>query len=337
MQKPPARLGGPQIWRLQKLLDWLRREDMLTSRLAADEFEVSRRTIASDIEMLRQLGVPVEYDPSRFTYYLSEPFENLPLNILTSADLAALLVARHALEALGDGPDAVLLAEVADRLAAHLPEELVDGGTNATEHIHIDTGARGRLVDGHLERIRNATSNQQLLTIRYYSASRDVEEKRIVEPLSVLHRENSWYLIAWCRLRNGYRDFRIDRIRSLRLEEEIFARRKDFDIESYLADAFGMHRGERRYAVRIRFSPYQSRWIREKVWHESELKLQRPDGGIDLLLHTAGLTDLARWVMQYGAEAEVISPPVLRRRVATEVRRMAELYADTPALHSEEG
>ena len=57
----PENICGPQLWRLQQLIEWLRRGDKLTTRLAADTFEVSRRTVASDIERLRMLGEAAGY------------------------------------------------------------------------------------------------------------------------------------------------------------------------------------------------------------------------------------------------------------------------------------
>lgn len=326
-------LRGPQIWRLQRLLEWLKSGQTLTTRLAAERFEVSQRTIASDIGHLRQLGVPVEYDASRFTYILQESFDNLPSNVLTRADYAALLVATHALAALGDSADARILEQVTERLADVLPEELLADASEGAAVLKLNAGPSGRIDERTLETLRTAARDQFVSRMTYYSASRDETSRRDIEPLAVIHRDGSWYAVAWCRLRDGIRDFRIDRIRSLELTDEVFARPPEFDIHAYCDESFGMHRGERQYAVRIRFSAYQSRWIREKNWHESEIKIQRADRGIDLLLHAAGLADIQRWVLQYGAEAEVLGPPILRRRIAGEVRRMAEIYADEPAHH----
>jgi predicted DNA-binding transcriptional regulator YafY len=326
-------LRGPQIWRLQHLIEWLKSGRKLTTRVAAERFEVSQRTIATDIGHLRQLGVPIEYDPSRFTYVLREPFDSLPLNVLTRADYAALLVARHALEALGDSVDARVLEQVTERLAEALPEDLCAEAREGAAVLKMDTGPTGHLDDEMLESLRTAARDQRVVRMAYYSASRDETSERDVEPLAVLHSDGSWYVVGRCRLRDGYRDFRIDRIRSVDATDEYFARPLGFDIQAYCSESFGMHRGERKYAVRIRFSAYQSRWIREKVWHESEIKLQRADGGIDLLLHAAGLADVQRWVLQYGSEAEVLGPPILRRRIAGEVRRMAEMYGGEPGVH----
>ncbi|WP_397548012.1 helix-turn-helix transcriptional regulator [Rhodothermus marinus] len=332
-------LRGPQILRLQRLLEWLRSGRPLTTTRAARHFEVSRRTIASDIEYLRRLGVPVAYDPRRQTYYLEEPFtENLPLIALDRAELAAFLVARLALEAFGDTPDAALLEAAVERLAAHLPEPIHVDPDTLTRTLRFEMGPRPRTPLRYLDVLRRAAAEQRVVHLHYYANYADALTERDVEPYAIVAHQSRWYLVAYCRLRQAMRDFRIDRIRHLKLREETFARRPDFDLEAYLGPAFGMHRDERTYAVHLRFSPYQARWIREEQWHPSQVLVERPDGSLDVHLQVTGLADVARWVLSYGAECEVIGPPVLRHRIASEARRMAERYGvgvyDQPSASS---
>jgi predicted DNA-binding transcriptional regulator YafY len=318
---------GPQIWRMQRLIEWLRSGEQLTTRLAAETFEVSRRTVAADLDHLRSIGVPLEYDRARETYVLTEPFENLPLIPLRRTELAAFLVAQHALEALGDTPHAQLMEQVTARLAEHLPETIRVPPEMLTRTIRFEAGPRPPVPLATLEALEPAIRNQQLVRIRYLSNSRDEETERDVEPYTLLSYQGRWYVIGYCRLRKDMRDFRLDRIRALRATGEPFTIPEDFDLEAYLGPAFGMHRGERTYAVHVRFTPYQARWIREEKWHDSQVMALRKDKSLDLRMQVAGLTDLTRWVLSYGAECEVISPPVLRHRIAAEARKMAETYA----------
>ena len=62
---------------------------------------------------------------------------------------------------------------------------------------------------------------------------------------------------------------------------------------------------------------------------------ERADGSLEVRMQVAGLVDVARWALSYGGEAEVISPPVLRHRVAREARRMAARYAHDTGLSDE--
>jgi len=324
----PIRPGptGPQMARLMRLIEWLRSGRPLTQKRAASMLHVSPRTIATDLDYLRQFGVPLAFDRRKNTYYLTESFSGLPLISLRRTEWAAFLVARHALEVLGDSPHAQLLETVTRRLADFLPETVQLEPDTLARTIRFDAGPGPKEPLAHLEVLSQAIDNQQVIRLHYHANNRNEETEREVEPYHLLWKQGRGYLIAYCRLRRAMRDFRIDRIRTMEIGDEVFARDPSFDLDEYLGPAFGMHRGERTYAVHIRFSAYQARWIREEQWHPSQIMTRRPDGTLDVRMQVAGLADVARWVLSYGGEAEVISPPVLRHRVAREARRLAMLY-----------
>ena len=317
---------GPQLYRLQYLLERLRDDAPLTTRTAAEALEVSRRTIASDVEYLRQIGVPIEFDQRKKTYFLTEPFGNLPLVALQRSELAAFLVARFALEAMGDAATSAVLRSVVDRLMDHLPTTVRVAPDELTRTVRFTTGPRPPAPTAHLQRLQPAIDAQRVARIRYYSNSSDEETDREVEPYALLSYSGAWYLIAWCRMRKGMRDFRVDRIERLEVLDEHFARDPQFDLDAYLGPAFSVFHGEDEHAVHLRFSPFMARWVREGIWHESQVLTEHKDGSLDLNMTVRGLTDVARWVLSFGGECEVVEPAVLRDRVAAEVKRMREVY-----------
>lgn len=325
---PLASLRQPQLWRIRHLIAWLQDGRRFTRRTAASEFQVSIRTISDDIERLKYLGVPVGWDPKRNTYILTEPFDALPFLSIKRTEYAAFLVARFALEALGDTPDAALLKGLVERLSGHLPPEVQVHPDTLSQAIQIDRSSRPRHPARFLEPLRTAAEQQKIIAIRYRANNTGEETVRSVEPYRLLHRDGFWYLIGYCRHREDVRSFRVDRIRGLTVTDEIFLPEADLDLDAYLDETFGMHWDDRRYHVHVRFSPYQARWIREQEWHPTQVMTQRPDGTLDLRMEVTGLADVTRWVLSYGGEAEVISPPVLRHRVAREARRMTERYAE---------
>ncbi len=336
--QPPAHLpNGPQLWRLQRLVEWLRSGRKLTQKLAAEEFQVSPRTIAGDVAYLRQIGVPLTFDRRRGTYVLTEPYGNLPLVTLRRTEWAAFLVASQALEALGDAPHARLLEAAALRLAEFLPPTVRVAPETLSRMIRFEAGPQPCTPLPFLETLSQAVEVQRVVWMRYFSNSSAEESEREVEPYHLLFYQGHGYLIAHCRKRGDMRDFRLDRIRALDVRDEVFARDERFDLDAYLGPSFGMHRGERALPVHVRFSPYQARWIREEQWHPSQMMFTRPDGSLDLHMEVEGLADVTRWVLSYGGEAEVVGPPVLRHRVAREARRMAAMYEDVGTIEKEDG
>ncbi len=93
-----------------------------------------------------------------------------------------------------------------------------------------------------------------------------------------------------------------------------------------MASAFQIERGDQMYEIAIRFDEYQARYIRERKWHDLEQKEEQGDGGLIYRVSTAGLNEMKRWVMAFGAHAEVLAPEELRSAVADEAARMLALY-----------
>jgi predicted DNA-binding transcriptional regulator YafY len=52
------------------------------------------------------------------------------------------------------------------------------------------------------------------------------------------------------------------------------------------------------------------------------------DGGCVLRMRVAGLGEVRRWVLQFGAEAEVLKPASLRREVVGELERARGVYEE---------
>lgn len=336
LTSPLHTLRQGQLFRLKHLVGWLKEGRSFTRGKAAAKLQVSLRTVADDIERLKYLGVPVAFDKRRNTYVLTEPFDGLPLLSINRTEYAAFLVGRFALEALGDTPDAALLRGVVDRLAGLLPPEVQVHPDTLSRTLQIDGHSGPRTATRHLEPLRAAAEQQQVLRLRYHGNNRDEETRREVEPYRLLYRDGYWYLIAYCRWRDDLRSFRLDRIRSFEVTSEVFLHDADIDLDAYLEETFGMHWDAKTYAVCIRFSAYQGRWIMENEWHPTQTLLTRADGSVELRMEVTGLADVTRWVLSYGGEAEVISPPVLRHRVAREARRMAQFYRHDTGVATQE-
>ncbi len=80
--------------------------------------------------------------------------------------------------------------------------------------------------------------------------------------------------------------------------------------------------------VKIRFSPSQAPYTRERTWHPSQQIETERDGSIILTLNVADLGEVKRWLIGFGAEASVLTPGTLRMEVAKECRYLAGRVAD---------
>jgi predicted DNA-binding transcriptional regulator YafY len=83
-----------------------------------------------------------------------------------------------------------------------------------------------------LSTINNAIDNCKVSFLEYDSREKGVS-KREVEPMAIVYKDRKRHLVAFCRLRNEYRSFRLDRLNLIRLEKEEFARRQDFNVNDF--------------------------------------------------------------------------------------------------------
>ena len=147
-----------------------------------------------------------------------------------------------------------------------------------------------------------------------------------MEPYHIYNLRGGWYLAAHDRLRDEVRDFALQRIERVKILEERYEIDPDWSFDAYMADSLGIEKGGKPVTVRIRFSPKQARRVREKDWHQTMEIKDRRDGGCDLTMSIAGLEEVKRWVMRFGAEAEVLQPKSLRDSIAAELKAMRRMY-----------
>ena len=152
---------------------------------------------------------------------------------------------------------------------------------------------------------RHAAAECRCLEIVYAGSGRGAGA-RVVEVHHVVRAHGHSYLIAWCRSRSGQRHFRADRVLEARLLDETFTPRFLFD-DARGGDVF-MAPDEQRTEVTVRFTRAISRWLCEQ--HDEAVPDER--GGVTVTYPVADPAWLVRTVLQYGPEAEVVSPPAFR-------------------------
>ncbi len=309
----------------------LRAQKYPTAQQFADHFEMTPRTAYRDVEYFKeQLRLPITYDPQQGGYCYSEA--NAPLNPLftvTQGELLALYVSQRVLEQYEGTQYAAMLAGALQKISAHLTETVTIDFDSIREGFSFHIGPPGRLEVEIFARASEAVRAEKPLAMAYHTQSRNDLTRRVVDPYHLHNHAGVWYLIGFDHKSRSYRTFNLSRVRKAQVQEQPFERRKDFDLKAYLRDGFEMMRGEQVERVSIRFDAEQARYIQERTWHPSERRDRHPDGSLTLRFELSGLEGVKRWVLSYGAHAEVLEPEGLRRAVAAEARRLAGLYRAT--------
>jgi predicted DNA-binding transcriptional regulator YafY len=109
---------------------------------------------------------------------------------------------------------------------------------NSNNNRRSDGNSKGVIVkesysQNLISTILNASKQSKLITIKYYSNEKGLTE-RVIEPMGVIIRMGKKNLVGWCRLRNDWRTFRMDRINFITIHmNESFEAREDYRRENF--------------------------------------------------------------------------------------------------------
>ena len=198
--------------RLLNLLSFLQARRDWPGATLAERLEVSPRTIRRDIGRLRALGYPVESLTGPAGGYRLQAGTAMPPLLLDEDEAIAIAVGlRTAARASVAGIEETsvrALVKLEQVLPAHLRRR-VEALGSAT----IVAPAGGPTVDPeHLTTIAAACRDSEGMRFEYRSREGE-DTRRDVEPHALVHLGRRWYLVGWDRGREGWRTFRVDRLR----------------------------------------------------------------------------------------------------------------------------
>ncbi|HVO12372.1 MAG TPA: WYL domain-containing protein, partial [Vicinamibacteria bacterium] len=291
------------------------------------EFEVNVRTAYRDIDFLRdEWRVPLEFDREKNTYRLTEPLVDLPAVTISEGELLSLFFAEKVVAQYRGTPFEADLKSAFRKIEDLLPGKVSVSPSSLDDYLSFDPGPLHAPDAALFRDLLSALRLRRALLVRYRSLSSNRTRQRRIHPYHVFNHRGDWYVAAWDEPRKAVRIFALHRIRRATLTTERYEIPTGFSFRSYMADAFAVQKGEKPVGVAIRFAPRQARWIRERRWHPTARLQEQLDGGVVLHLRIAETSEIRRWVMQFGPEAEVLKPESLRKEVAKDLAAALAAY-----------
>jgi predicted DNA-binding transcriptional regulator YafY len=215
--------------RLFQIVQYLRGRRLTTAAQLAGWLEVSERTVYRDIRDLELSGVPVEGEAG-VGYRLKKGFD-LPPIMFSFDEVEALVAGARMIQAWGGPALAASSRSAVSKIALTLPperRESVESTRLFAPDFHVDPA-----LGQSLEAVRQAIVKHCKLRI-VYEKTADASEPRVIQPLGLHFWGAKWTLVAWCELRNDFRTFRVDRIRSAEVTAEEFREQPGRNLETWL-------------------------------------------------------------------------------------------------------
>lgn len=123
------------------------------------------------------------------------------------------------------------------------------------------------------------------------------------------------------------RTFKVERIERIELTHQGYVIPSDFDVRELLIYAWGIwYTDEPPVEVILKFQPRVARRVGETRWHRTEQVSVLEDGSLLWRAQIAEPTEMLPWIRGWGAGVEVLAPDWLRKELAKEASRLADLY-----------
>jgi predicted DNA-binding transcriptional regulator YafY len=296
---------------------------------AAGEFGVTVRTIMRDVGFMKAgLALPLAFNSERNGYYYTRAVEHFPQVPMSEAEVFALLVAHKAIAQYHGTPFERPLGMAFRKLTGQLQQSVEFSLGNLDEALSFRPFAP---EDADLERFQIVTrgvNERRELRFRYRNVGAEKARWRQARPYHVGCVDNHWYIFAHDVKRGAMRTFALSRVRSVELSAKRFTISKRFDLGEYLRGSFNVFRGADDYEVVVEFDKWAADLVRERRWHSSQRLKELSGRRVSLSMRLNSLEEAERWVLSWGAHANVIRPERLRERLAAAAKELWGRYGE---------
>lgn len=323
-------LSRPPLGRMLQIHQQLKAGKFPNCRKLAETLEVSTKTIQRDIDFMRdRLGLPIEYDQLRFGFVYTEPVTAFPSIEVSEGELVAVFVAQKALGQYQGTSFGKQLTAAFQKITQGLQEKVNFNWEEVDSAISF-RGIGTTAADLDLfEAVSKGVMRSSELEFEYKKLNSSAFEPRRVQPYHLGCIENQWYLFGFDLAREQLRTFALPRMRKVRITNGRFKRPADFSITRHLSASFGVfagNSGKECHQVRIRFDAFAAQLVSERQWHGSQRIKPLADGQVEVSMQLGSLEEVERWVLSWGAHAEVLQPKILRERLRKISTDLLERY-----------
>jgi predicted DNA-binding transcriptional regulator YafY len=308
-------LGMNRIDRLTAILIQLQTKKVVKAEEIGERFEISLRTVYRDVRALMEAGVPIGSEAGK-GYFIVDGY-HLPPVMFNQEEASAMLTAGKLVEKMTDGSIRKAYESALLKIKSVLNDSEKDHLENLQSAIQVWRlpDQRTDFPNQFMAEITKAVSHKCVLEIEYISSKNDELTKRQVEPIGIVHYSGRWHLISYCRLRNGYRDFRVDMIKTLAETGETFDGRNHFTLQEYFQSLVHSHE-EMQKAV-VTFDHSIAKYLRNAKYYYGFVSEEETPDGIRMTFLVGSMNYFCRWLLSYGTKVELESPDELKEMMDT--------------------
>ncbi|NDI99929.1 YafY family transcriptional regulator [Flavobacterium sp. LaA7.5] len=308
--------------RITAILIQLQSGKVVKAQDIANRFDISLRTVYRDIRTLEEAGVPL-YGEAGVGYSLVEGYR-LPPVMFTPEEAIAFVTAEKLMEKFTDTALQNNFASALYKVKAVLRSTEKQLLENLEGQIEVKD-RRSTIKQfplNTLDVLLKAIAEKKAVQMKYRAVGHDDDSDRLIEPIGIFHENENWYTVAYCHLRESYRQFRIDRVKDIKLTQQEqqerstlreYREREQLDCTPMVQKA--VIRTDKKIVPYIQNQRDYYGFISEEVHHDY----------VDMIFLTHYMDEgLPRWIMMFADYAEVIEPESLKNKILELSEKISE-------------
>ena len=197
----------------------------------SEKFNISIRTVYRDLKSLNEQGIPICFEPQKGYYLVNGYF--LPPVSFSLEEANALILVEHLLNAFYDKSIQNHYQSALQKVKTVLKPAQKEKIESLAGNIKFQIPERLSNDYENLSSLQSAIIDKSILRFDYQNAKEEFSQRK-VEPIGLIFYAFSWHLIAWCHLRNDYRDFKVSRMSNIKILGESFLKERHIAVADYM-------------------------------------------------------------------------------------------------------
>jgi predicted DNA-binding transcriptional regulator YafY len=310
--------------RLTSILIHLQSKKIVTAHELADRFNISKRTVYRDIRSLEEAGIPIGSEIG-VGYFIVESYHLPPVGF-SKEEASALLIANKLTEKLTDKSLQENLNSALYKIRSILNVSEKEFIENIDQHIEVFSSSaiqKSNIPPKILDTILKGIDKKLALELVYNSSSKNQDTCRIVEPVGICHYSFNWHLIAFCKLRNDFRDFRIDRIKKISLTDNKFT----IENKPSISDYFNTITSDNDvFLVRLTFDKNIIPEISQAKYYYGFIDEKELGDKIEMTFLSNSEEYICKWILTLLDQVEIIEPLSLKVTISDMMKKLQKKY-----------
>ena len=322
LQSVKAHHYARRLQRLLSLINEIKTTPHQTPEALYTGLGISRAMFYKDCQVLQALGLVFHYDRQQHRYIIIQD-RYLPVLDLSTSEMLALIMAVRQIASTGDHTLTYEAIAALHKVVSNTPAEIRTFLQASLDDVVLQDsfGCHPTI----LRDLWQACQEHQRLRIVHERGAGPHDW--VIDPYQLFFKRRALYLDACVVETRQVHMFRVNRIKSLAL---LGVRMPNplvpYNFRERHRHSFSVFVGHPPQRVRIRFRPAVRQYITETRWHTSQQINDLPDGCFLFTVEVSETREVGWWVLQWGANAEVLEPESLRQEMAETARALVAVY-----------